>query len=38
VPADAVGEDGLVQLWTDQHSTDAMFLALIRVGDREATP
>jgi 16S rRNA (cytosine967-C5)-methyltransferase len=26
----AVGPDGLVQLWTDQHGTDAMFLALIR--------
>jgi 16S rRNA (cytosine967-C5)-methyltransferase len=30
VPKDAVGEDGMAQLWTDRHSADAMFLALIR--------
>jgi 16S rRNA (cytosine967-C5)-methyltransferase len=30
VPLDAVGEDGMVQLWTDRHGTDSMFLALIR--------
>ncbi|MDR2348481.1 MAG: 16S rRNA methyltransferase [Bifidobacteriaceae bacterium] len=30
VPEDAVGEDGMAQLWTDRHGTDAMFLALIR--------
>ncbi|MDR1633798.1 MAG: 16S rRNA methyltransferase [Bifidobacteriaceae bacterium] len=30
IPENAVGEDGMVQLWTDRHGTDAMFLALIR--------
>jgi 16S rRNA (cytosine967-C5)-methyltransferase len=30
IPADAVGEDGMAQLWTDRHGTDAMFMALIR--------
>jgi 16S rRNA (cytosine967-C5)-methyltransferase len=30
IPADAVGADGMMQLWTDRHGTDAMFLALIR--------
>jgi 16S rRNA (cytosine967-C5)-methyltransferase len=30
VPADAVAEDGMVQLWTDVHGVDSMFLALIR--------
>ncbi|MDR1187250.1 MAG: hypothetical protein LBK95_07325, partial [Bifidobacteriaceae bacterium] len=30
IPEDAIGEDGMVQLWTDRHGTDAMFLALIR--------
>ncbi|MCL2802362.1 MAG: rRNA small subunit methyltransferase B [Micrococcales bacterium] len=30
----AVQSDGMAQLWTDQHGTDAMFLALLRkVGD-----
>ncbi|MDR1824122.1 MAG: 16S rRNA methyltransferase [Bifidobacteriaceae bacterium] len=28
----AVGPDGMVQLWTDQHGTDSMFLALLRRG------
>jgi 16S rRNA (cytosine967-C5)-methyltransferase len=30
VPADSVNSDGTVQLWTDRHGTDSMFLALIR--------
>ncbi|MDR2373400.1 MAG: hypothetical protein LBD77_04745 [Bifidobacteriaceae bacterium] len=30
LPADAIGADGMAQLWTDRHGTDAMFLALIR--------
>jgi 16S rRNA (cytosine967-C5)-methyltransferase len=30
IPADSVGQDGMMQLWTDRHGTDAMFLALIR--------
>jgi 16S rRNA (cytosine967-C5)-methyltransferase len=30
IPGDAVGEDGLVQLWTDRHGVDAMFMAFIR--------
>jgi 16S rRNA (cytosine967-C5)-methyltransferase len=30
IPPDAIGQDGMMQLWTDRHGTDAMFLALIR--------
>ncbi|MDR2453424.1 MAG: 16S rRNA methyltransferase [Bifidobacteriaceae bacterium] len=30
VPGDAVAQDGMAQLWTDRHGTDAMFFALIR--------
>jgi 16S rRNA (cytosine967-C5)-methyltransferase len=30
IPPDAIGTDGMVQLWTDRHGTDSMFLALIR--------